>query len=192
MNSTKRHDRWHTLSTYLILFTTGVVSIAAISEADAGLVLTIDTTTQTAFLSGTDTGTPSGFSFITWLAGSGGTASQASNNAVVTSSSSSVTVGQLFASDTDRVGVQFFMSNMSMTTLTSVPSEIFDYSSFTAAQQATLEGTIGTSIPLLNGSGFMSLNSVAAVPEPSSIGMFGLGVGIAFVRRRRKRRLTAA
>lgn len=174
------------------------------TTANAGLVLTIDTSAKTFSFSGSDAGIFSNFGanpykFASWQAtGLGGGVTDFSQNTVRadglwSSSVGSPTSGFLSQSFFIQVDNQGFPAGQVMvglfntvngpTTVTGLGGNT-SYASLHPANIAQFESLIGGSIPLSSGSDFGSI-TVSAVPEPSSLLLVGLAVFGAVGRRRR-------
>lgn len=165
--------------------------LVGFSSAQAQLVLNIDSSTETFWFSGSDTGTPTPGGAespqVFWRLGS-----LTGTSGVVTAAAGVDTA--------NNVGVQVYDNgdsnygyNIQMTFPTDSEQTIsgnsvsFSYASQTAAFKTGLNALAGSSIPRFTGSGFSAIQ-VSAVPEPSSFaalaGLFALGT-VALRRRPR-------
>jgi hypothetical protein len=183
----------------------GLVAAAAFTvgnSAQAALVLSIDPTAKTFFLSGTDTGTfGDGILYLeaAWVLAPGGTG-DANQKLALSSGGSSTTIslnpGPIDPTVNSFVGVGGGSNRLSLALFVEKPNPAaqtvsglgatISYAGLTANNQALLENAIGQTMPLSLGSGFDGI-SVVAVPEPSnSVLICGL-VGAGLLLRRRER-----
>lgn len=197
MNSSKAH-----------VFLTAMVSITMANTASADLILAIDAAAKTYTFSGSDSGTTaaSGTDAIAaWevfdFAAPAADFSTFQTDSIWTGlnpdRNNAFQVSMVFSGFPAHRSIQFSGVGSSQSpTLSTVTASgvVVDYSSMHATDQLWFEGLIGSSIPNTFGSGFSPVGieasaSAAAVPEPSSFALLGLGgIGL-LVHRRRKSRL---
>lgn len=164
--------------------------------AQAALEMRIDTIAQTISFSGYDTGNAEYDDFLGDYDLRFWTPPEGSN----VDSNESINLATLIYSDASYIGLTSYYAALDgsnyididaygssdITSLTAVPSATASYAAWAPAHKTQLEGFIGQSMTLVNGTGY---SSISIVPEPSSISLALVSVaGLSLVFRCRKHR----
>lgn len=173
-----------------IMIMVGLV-FALVGGASAELTLNIDTGAKTISFSGTDSGNAeyieNMYFWIGWSIEYSGSALGQSIYFESTAFEEVIDSAYLdvsFGVDGGTNGLTLVVINdVDITTLTGTGTAI-SYSSLNATCQGVLEGYIGSTIPLIFGSGYSDIN-IASIPEPATIALLAAG-GTALLRRNKK------
>jgi len=170
-------------------FFTTVVAAAALfvgaSAAQAQLTLTLDTANDLLWFTGSDTGSQSGATVIWSETGAslGSTVGSGTITSTLSSDGNLISVS-LQEGNSGQIGILLTDIGSAPITLTGLGAgSTYDYSGLALASD--LEALVGTTLALNAGSGFSPIN-VAAIPEPASLALLGLGGLLIAGRNRRK------
>jgi hypothetical protein len=166
------------------------------APASAALVINVDTAAQQYYLSGSASGTPGitpidAYKAIGWYNGqptTGGDTALLSPDAFSVSGNTIASPFHLSFFDDGGISGQILLDSDNTTTLTAIPTERYDYSSWSAALQAELESNAaaGEALPATNGSSSFGMTfAEASLPEPTGLALLGVGAAGLLLNRRR-------
>lgn len=165
--------------------------LAPVASLRAEITMHIDTTGDTLWFSGSDTGTLQPFiigQYTSWTIGANGYPDDQLNlSSAFTASTTAGEIGQFHAFPAGLEIDLITLAGASNCTFTANPAQIFSYSTLVQPQKNYLESLVGQSLAnAYPGSGFGSMQ--VAIPEPSTYALIaGVGVfGVAAFRRWRK------
>ncbi len=171
-----------------------IAAITALSSAQAALSLNVDTTNKAVFVTGTATGTldMAESNLVYWLLSpSSGLQTEFDTDSALVSTNVS---GDSFLNVSFRVqevGYAFFIETDGIFTEASGNGSgaYLSYADWDPDAITVLEGSVGSALPLVYGTGWGSLDVVAGtIPEPSTAAALVGVLALAFVGLRRRRK----
>ena len=167
------------------------LGLMAVSSASGALIMTIDSSAKTFWLSGSDSGTTGDDGQVGWTIAIASTATQWVVGSLFDVSGVPTAGSQYLAlfgsSGGAALSVGALGANYTPVTFTGTETA-YSYASFDAASIAELESWDGKTLSLSSltkASGFSNI-AVNVVPEPTSAALLGLGAAALALRRRRR------
>jgi hypothetical protein len=167
-----------------------VLVLSFLGTVQADLTLSLDTTAQTYAVSGSVTGTPEeamgvGLFDWSWAPGIASTTQSLFDDIEFTTDDGLITWnGVTVDGTTGGFGISMETSSTSIMTVTGVGAG--SYADLSMVNRNHLEGFIGTSQSSTTPTGVGNFNVIAAVPEPSTFPIMGLGAMMIGYRRRKR------
>lgn len=183
---THRQKTSHRLRAGQITFTIAITLLIHLTgvAAHADLILNIDTSNEEFFFTGSDTITLNG-SEVVWRIGPSNSPSTSINlsSAIDIAGNTPISPSQLLQLSGNRTSVYYEFISTGNPTFTGNGTRL-SYALASNDEAAFLEGLIGSSIPLVQGTGGAPIQ-VQGVPEPSSFLLLPLALVALAIKRQR-------